>query len=35
VAILQGLRRRDGDQVEVLGFDPARDRERPRPLLMA
>jgi ABC-2 type transport system ATP-binding protein len=33
VEILQGLRRRDGGQVEVLGFDPGRDRQRLRPLL--
>ena len=35
VEILQGLRRRDPESgsVEVLGFDPARDRKRLRPLV--
>ncbi|OHV34195.1 MULTISPECIES: ABC transporter ATP-binding protein [Pseudofrankia] len=33
VEILQGLRRRDGGRVEVLGLDPDRDRSRLRPLL--
>jgi len=33
VEILQGLRRRDGGRVEVLGLDPERDRGRLRPLL--
>ena len=31
VAILQGLRSRDGGHVAVLGLDPARERERRRP----
>ena len=37
VEILQGLRRRDpgSGRVEVLGFDPARDRRRLRPLVSA
>jgi ABC-2 type transport system ATP-binding protein len=35
VEILQGLRRRDGGRVEVLGLDPARDRARLRPLVGA
>ncbi|ONH31124.1 ABC transporter ATP-binding protein [Pseudofrankia asymbiotica] len=35
VEILQGLRRRDGGRVEVLGLDPDRDRSRLRPLLGA
>jgi ABC-2 type transport system ATP-binding protein len=37
VEILQGLRRRDPESgsVEVLGFDPARDRARLRPLVSA
>jgi ABC-2 type transport system ATP-binding protein len=35
VAILQGLRRRDGGHVAVLGLDPARERERWRPHLGA
>src|SRR5947209_2225398 len=37
VEILQGLRRRDpgSGPVEVLGFDPARDRRRLRPLVSA
>jgi ABC-type multidrug transport system ATPase subunit len=30
VAILQGLRSRDGGRVAVLGLDPARERERRR-----
>jgi ABC-2 type transport system ATP-binding protein len=33
VEILQGLRGRDGGQIQVLGFDPGRDRRRLRPLL--
>jgi ABC-2 type transport system ATP-binding protein len=33
VEILQGLRSRDSGQVEVLGFDPGRDRKRLRPLM--
>jgi hypothetical protein len=32
---IQGLRRRDDGHVAGLGFDPARERERPRPLLRA
>ena len=35
VEILQGLRRRDGGRVDVLGFDPGRERRRLRPLLGA
>jgi ABC-2 type transport system ATP-binding protein len=35
VEILQGLRSRDGGHVAVLGFDPSRERERPRRLLRA
>jgi ABC-type multidrug transport system ATPase subunit len=35
VEILQGLRNRDGGHVAVLGLDPARERERRRPLLGA
>jgi ABC-2 type transport system ATP-binding protein len=35
VEILQGLRRRDAGEVEVLGLDPARQRGRLRPLLGA
>lgn len=35
VEILQGLRRRDGGQVRVLGFDPGRDRKRLRALVGA
>ncbi len=35
VEILQGLRRRDGGEVMVLGFDPARERGRLRPLVGA
>jgi ABC-2 type transport system ATP-binding protein len=35
VEILQGLRSRDGGHVAVLGVDPARERERRRPLLGA
>jgi ABC-2 type transport system ATP-binding protein len=35
VEILQGLRSRDGGHVEVLGFDPGRERKRLRPLLGA
>jgi ABC-2 type transport system ATP-binding protein len=35
VEILQGLRSRDGGRVEVLGFDPGRDRKRLRPLVGA
>ena len=35
VAILQGLRSRDGGHVAVLGLDPARERERRRPHLGA
>lgn len=35
VEILQGLRRRDAGQVTVLGFDPAHERKRLRPLLGA
>jgi ABC-2 type transport system ATP-binding protein len=35
VEILQGLRRRDSGQVQVLGFDPDRERKRLRPLLGA
>ena len=33
VEILQGLRNRDGGKVEVLGFDPSRERKRLRPLV--
>lgn len=33
--ILQGLRSRDGGRVDVLGFDPGRERRRLRPLLGA
>ncbi|ADB50893.1 ABC transporter ATP-binding protein [Conexibacter woesei] len=33
VEILQGLRRRDGGHVAVLGLDPDRDRSRLRPLV--
>ncbi len=33
VEILQGLRGRDSGAVEVLGFDPGRDRKALRPLL--
>jgi ABC-type multidrug transport system ATPase subunit len=33
VAILQGLRSREGGDVAVLGLDPARERERRRPHL--
>lgn len=33
--ILQGLRSRDGGRVNVLGFDPGRERRRLRPLLGA
>ena len=29
VEILEGYRQRDGGEVEVLGFDPARGRARP------
>jgi ABC-2 type transport system ATP-binding protein len=35
VEILQGLRGRDGGQVEVLGFDPGRERQRLRQQLGA
>ncbi len=35
VEILQGLRRRDGGSIRVLGLDPARDRSRLRHLLGA
>ena len=35
VAILQGLRSRDGGHVAVLGLHPARERERRRPHLGA
>src|SRR5690349_4249923 len=35
VEILQGLRARDAGTVRVLGFDPARDRDRLRPLIGA
>ncbi len=35
VEIIQGLRRRDGGEVSVLGFDPARERGRLRPLMGA
>jgi ABC-2 type transport system ATP-binding protein len=35
VEILQGLRRRDAGAVEVLGFDPGRERRRLRPLVGA
>jgi ABC-2 type transport system ATP-binding protein len=35
VEILQGLRARDAGTVRVLGFDPARDRHRLRPLVGA
>ncbi len=35
VAILQGLRSRDGGHVAVLGLDPAHERERRRPHLGA
>jgi ABC-2 type transport system ATP-binding protein len=35
VEILQGLRRRDAGSVVVLGFDPARERRRLRPLVGA
>lgn len=35
VEILQGLRRREGGRVEVLGLDPARDRRRLRSLVGA
>jgi ABC-2 type transport system ATP-binding protein len=35
VEILQGLRRRDAGEVDVLGLDPARDRGRLRPLVGA
>jgi len=35
VAILQGLRSRDGGHVAVLGLDPPRERERRRPHLGA
>jgi ABC-2 type transport system ATP-binding protein len=33
--ILQGLRSRDGGRVDVLGFDPGRERRQLRPLLGA
>ena len=33
VEILQGLRRRDGGEVAVLGLDPGRQRKRLRPLV--
>jgi ABC-2 type transport system ATP-binding protein len=35
VEILQGLRSRDGGTVRVLGLDPARDRDRLRPVIGA
>jgi ABC-2 type transport system ATP-binding protein len=35
VEILQGLRRRDQGHLQVLGFDPGRERKRLRPLLGA
>ena len=35
VEILQGLRRRDGGSVQVLGLDPAHERARLRPLIGA
>jgi len=35
VEILQGLRSRDGGELSVLGFDPAHQRNRLRPLLGA
>jgi ABC-2 type transport system ATP-binding protein len=35
VEILQGLRRRDAGTVQVLGYDPARERARLRPLIGA
>jgi ABC-2 type transport system ATP-binding protein len=35
VEILQGLRKRDGGRVEVLGLDPARERARLRPRIGA
>lgn len=35
VEIIQGLRRRDGGSIRILGLDPARDRTRLRHLLGA